>query len=244
MRTLSAYDLVQVWEWGQHKHPVDCALGLLTLAQPELNSKQVARLSVGQRNTRLLWLREQTLGPTLNGYAECPHCREKLEFSIETPTLHLPEPQEMEFDMTVQEYKLHCHLPNSHDLAALIGYRDVAVARKLLIERCIVQASYQDQPVEKGALPESLIPELAHEVIIRDPQAEMRFELECPACGQQWSALFDIFSFFWIELEDRVKRLLYDVHLLAQAYGWSEHEILSMSTSRRQLYLDWIGNQS
>lgn len=244
MRTLSAFELVNVWEWGQQQHPLDRALALLKLSLPKSEASQVDQLSVGQRNLRLLCLREQMLGSSLNGYAECPHCREKLEFSVVTTMLHQPEPQEMEFDVQVQEYTLHCHLPTSVDLAALVGYDDVSAARKLLFERCISAASYQSQPVEQTELPDSLIPELAHEIISRDPQAEMRFELACPACGQQWSALFDIVNFLWIELSDRVKRLLYDVHLLAQAYGWSEAEILSMSTSHRQLYLDWVGGQS
>lgn len=37
-----------------------------------------------------------------------------------------------------------------------------------------------------------------------------------------------------------MQHLLYDVHLLAQAYGWSEASILAMSPKRRQTYLDWV----
>jgi hypothetical protein len=240
MRSLSAYDLVQVWEWGQHKHPVDRALGLLSLAQPELAPEQIAALSVGQRNRRLLMLREQTLGSTLNGYAECTRCKEKLEFSVEVSNLCLPEPQTSQFELKVQGYNLHCRLPTSRDLATIVGCSDVEAARQLLIQCCVVQVGHADHPIDREALPESVIPELASAVLARDPQAEMRFELACPACGQQWSALFDIVSFFWSELGDRVKRLLYDVHLLAQAYGWREADILSMSAQHRQFYLDWV----
>ena len=31
-----------------------------------------------------------------------------------------------------------------------------------------------------------------------------------------------------------------EVHVLAREYGWSERDILAMSASRRQLYLDTI----
>ncbi len=240
MRTLSAYDLVQVWEWGQYKHPVDRALGLLTLAQPEVAAEQIAALSIGQRNARLLVLREQTLGSTLNGYAECTQCHEKLEFSVEISTLRLPEPEALEFALNTQDFNLHCRLPTSRDLAAAVGHQDLAAARQLLINGCVLQAYHNDEPVAPETLPESVIPELANAIIALDPQTEMRFELECPACGQQWSALFDIANFFWTELGDRVKRLLYDVHLLAQAYGWSEADILRMNANRRQFYLDCV----
>lgn len=240
MHSLSAFNLVQVWEWGQHRHPVDRAIALLTLAQPELDSERIASLSVGQRNTRLLLLREQLLGPTLNGYAECTQCHEKLEFTVEAGSLRLPEPQEMEFELSDQDFMLHCRLPTSRDLAAIIGYRDLDAARQLLINQCVIQAYKREQPIANDRLPESLIPTLANAVMTRDPQTEMRFELQCPACGLEWSALFDIVNFFWTELNDWVKRLLYDVHLLAQAYGWSEADILSMDVTRRQYYLDWI----
>lgn len=244
MNTLSAYDLVQLWEWGQHKHPVDRALGLLTLAQPELEPEQIAALSIGQRNQRLLTLREQTLGSTLNGYAECTRCKEKLEFSVAVSSLRLPEPQQLEFDLKVAEYALRCRLPTSRDLAAIVGYSEIDAARQLLIQRCVVQAHYGSQSLDGGVLPESVILEVASAVLVHDPQAEMRLGLECPACGQQWSALFDIVAFFWTELGDHVKRLLYDVHILAQAYGWCEADILSMSAAHRQIYLDWVGGQS
>ncbi|MFN8488144.1 MAG: hypothetical protein U0350_11165 [Caldilineaceae bacterium] len=244
MEALSAFDLVQIWEWGQHKHPVDRALGLLLLAQPELQPEQIAALSVGQRNTRLLALRQQTFGATLNGYAECPHCKEKLEFTVAVDAIRQPEPAAQEFDLTVADIDLHCRLPNSVDLAAIVGYSDVQAARCLLVERCIVQAHQAGQPSAVPTLPDWVIPELASAVIAHDPQAEIRFALECPACGQEWSALFDIVSFFWTELGDRVQRLLYDVHLLAQAYGWCEADILNMSAARRQMYLEWVNGQS
>lgn len=243
MQALSALDLVQMWEWGQDKHPVDRALGLLLLAQPELQPEQAAALSVGQRNTRLLTLREQTLGATLNGYAECPQCKEKLEFNVAVSAIRQPEPTKQEFDLTVEDFALHCRLPNSNDLASLIGYSDVDAARHLLFACCVLQAHQAGKPCAVQTLPDRLIPELANAVLAYDPQAEIRFALECPACGQEWSALFDIVSFFWTELGDRVRRLLYDVHLLAQAYGWSEVAVLAMSAARRQMYLEWINDQ-
>ncbi|HRW08417.1 MAG TPA: hypothetical protein P5121_25110 [Caldilineaceae bacterium] len=240
MQALTAYQLSELWEWGQNKHPVDRALGLLTLAHPDLQPEQIAALTIGQRNARLLTLREATLGPTLNGYAECSQCGEKLEFAVEVAAIRLPEPQAAEFTVTIEEYDLHCRLPNSADLAAIVGQHDVEAARQLLIDRCILHAQQGGNTVGQNDLPNQIIPVLADAITARDPMAEMRFELECPACGQVWSALFDIVSFFWNELGDRVKRLYYDVHQLAQAYGWSEAEILLMTSQRRQFYLDLI----
>lgn len=243
MQPLSAAEIAQLWEWGQDKHPVDRALALLALALPELPAEQASELSVGQRNLYLLVLRELMFGPALSGYAECTHCGEKLEFSVEVATLRLPEPQQQQFRVVLPGYELACRLPTSRDLAALVGCDGAEIARNSLVQRCVLEAWRDGQPVAVDGLPEGTVAELADTMAAYDPQADMSFMLECPACGQQWSALFDIVAFFWIELGDRVKHLLYDVHLLAQAYGWSEASILAMSPRRRQTYLDWVAAQ-
>ena len=53
--------------------------------------------------------------------------------------------------------------------------------------------------------------------------------------------LFDILSFFWGEIQICARRLLREVHALASAYGWTESEILSLSTTRRHAYLEMVG---
>lgn len=74
-----------------------------------------------------------------------------------------------------------------------------------------------------------------------DPGAETRFLLTCFNCGKDSSVLFDIVSYFWIEIEAYAKRLLLEVDKLARVYAWSEAEILAMSSARRKHYLDLIG---
>jgi hypothetical protein len=244
MRALTAIEIVRTWQWGQDKHPVDRALMVLSLVQPELTAEQVAALSVGQRNARLLAVRERTLGGLLDGFAHCPQCGEPLEFGVETEAIRRPEPSRHTFDLVSGDYTLHCRLPNSNDLAALVMAEDAAIARRRLIERCVHSAVYGGVSIPVESLPETLLSELAGAVREHDPQADMRFLLDCAACGHEWSASFDIVSFFWAELGDRAKRLMIDVHTLARAYGWRETEILTMSASSRQFYLDLNLDQS
>jgi hypothetical protein len=73
-----------------------------------------------------------------------------------------------------------------------------------------------------------------------DPLAEVLFNLSCPACQQEWSILFDVLPFLWTEISIQAKRLLLEVHTLARAYGWHEAEILSLSVTRRQFYLEMV----
>lgn len=79
------------------------------------------------------------------------------------------------------------------------------------------------------------------EVEAADPQASLTFDLLCAACGHAWPEPFDIGRFLWAELEDWAMRTMRDVHALASAYGWREDEVLSLSPTRRAVYLSMVG---
>ena len=241
MRALSAHDIVQLWEWGRDKHPVDRALALLALACPERTPEELRGLTVGQRNSRLLALREETLGPTLKGYAECAHCRAPLEFSLAVSAIRRPEPDVRAYALRVDGLEIRFRLLDSADLAAIAGLDGVAEARLRLIERCLLQATRDGQPLAAAELPPYALVALVDALTERDPQAETRLQLTCAACGHRWSALFDVVSFFWTELGARAERLLPEVHVLARAYGWREADILAMGEARRHFYLELVG---
>jgi hypothetical protein len=73
-----------------------------------------------------------------------------------------------------------------------------------------------------------------------DPMAEILLTLRCPVCDNEWSAALDIATFLWAEIEARAKRILFEVHALASAYGWTEKEVLSLSEHRRALYMGMV----
>jgi hypothetical protein len=241
MRGLTASDVVRAWEAGRSRHPVDRGLLLLALAYPDLSWDHLADLSVGQRNGRLLDLREATLGPTLSGYAKCSHCGEALEFQFTAASVRQPEPSAGAFVFDAAGYRLSCRLPTSRDLAAVGDLGDVAQARLLLIERCTAEASLDGNPIQVGEVPDAILPVLADAMSELDPAAETRFLLSCFNCGQDSSVLFDIVSYFWTEIEAYARRLLIEVDTLARTYAWREADILAMSSFRRKHYLDMIG---
>ncbi len=240
MRGLSAADVVRAWEAGRNRHPVDRGLLLLALAFPELGWDQLAGLSVGQRNGRLLSLREVTLGPELAGRATCPHCGEALEFQFTAAAIRQPEPARAEFAVDVAGYSLQCRLPTSLDLAAIADLPDVGAARRLLVDRCVLAANLAGAAVPAGDLPDAVIPALAEAMGDLDPGAETRLRLSCFNCGQSSSILFDIVSYFWTELDAYARRLVLEVDTLARTYAWREADILAMSSERRKVYLDLI----
>ncbi len=241
IRPLSAGDILQLWEWGQDKHPLDRALALLALACPESTPEQLQSLTIGQRNSRLLTLREKTLGPTLKGFAQCAQCGTSLEFSLEVAALRRPEPDAQAYRLAVDGLEIHFRSLNSQDLAAIVGLSQIGEARLRLVQRCVLEATQDGQPLPAAELPEPALAALVEALAEHDPQAETRLRLTCAACGHGWSALFDIFSFFWTELDARARRLLVEVHALARAYGWREADILAMGEARRHSYLELVG---
>jgi len=74
----------------------------------------------------------------------------------------------------------------------------------------------------------------------RDPQAELKLQLQCPTCDLAFSIVFDVASFFLRELDDRALGLLTEVHALASHYHWSERDILEIPAWRRARYLQLV----
>ncbi|MBC6420232.1 MAG: phage baseplate protein [Hormoscilla sp. SP12CHS1] len=244
MRPLTASELIRGWEVGQSQHALDRALTLLSLACPGYSQAELASLSIGQRDAYLLTLREITFGEEMNGWADCPQCSERLEFNMKTSQMRLVEvlePQVAEYSLKMGEWELGFRLPNSWDLAAIVGETDVERAAARLRQRCLSWALFEGVEVGYNHLPEEAIAAMVESIAAADPQAEILLDLSCPACGHKWQVMLDIVWFLWKEISARAQRILQEVHMLARFYGWREADILSMSTVRRQCYLNLVG---
>jgi hypothetical protein len=242
VQALSSSDILKVWERGYRLHPVDRALALLGAANPNTSWEQLAHLPVGQLNDQLLSLRELTFGPRMTCYAECPQCGEGLEFEVEADRMRTPDPgiptAASRLTFQSQGYVVRFRLPDSMDMAAAANSPDLAAARQALLKRSVISIEREGQPVEQ--LPAGLEAALMEHISRADPQADLQLDLSCPACSHTWALSFDIEFFLWTEINSQAKRLLREVHSLARAYGWKEAEILSMSTKRRQSYLEMV----
>jgi hypothetical protein len=241
IRPPSAVELLNAWEQGISQSPTRRALTLLAVACPDLSHDALARMSIGRRDGYLLTLREWMFGSQLTSLADCHHCGEQLELSFDVADVRATPEREFGDMMTLQlaEYTARFRLPNSLDaLAASEG--DIAMARRMLLERCVLDVQYNGAAMSPVDLPPDLIDALIARMAQDDPQADIELDLTCPACGQTWRATFDIVSFFWNEINTWAYRMLRDVHALATSYGWREADIVAMSPWRRQVYLDMV----
>jgi hypothetical protein len=237
---LNASSLLTAWEQGVTQHRLQRAVKLLALAWPQRTIEEWARVSIGERDRQLLQLRDELFGSKFEAVATCPNCSERLELAfgkhdlLAHSSLEKTEWQRMEWVGLEVKYRL----PTSADLLEVTN--NPGQARELLLERC-VEARAGGVAVAASTLPGEAIKLLGEKMAEADPQAEVQIVLDCAACSHQWTTVFDILSYLWGEIDDWAQRLLHDVHLLASAYGWSERDILSMSATRRRLYLELAG---
>jgi hypothetical protein len=235
MQCFSSEKILTVWEAGRQQHELDRALTLLGAAAPELTRDELAGLTIGERDARLLRLRTLVFGPTATGFAQCPQCAERVEFPIDTAVL--PQPKELAavpHEIGVGRTRVRFRLPTSRDLAAAVAAPDASQALREMIARCVIGLNPPNE------LPDDIVEVLSRAMLEADPQAEITLAFSCPVCGHAWEMLFDIALFFWNEIADQARRLLREIDALARAYGWSEREILSLSARRRQSYLELV----
>src|SRR5262249_53967428 len=230
MREPNADALLLAWECGRHRHPLDRALLLYSIAAPESDPDALADRHLGQRNAALLRLRESMFAHTSGLCVDCPQCGERLEFGLSASTLRtqsVPDTAHVEVD------GLRFRLPTTRDLAQIAGEGDAEnAAHRLALS--LVEANQ----VADNDTVAALIPRMAAALEQADPRIDCELDLNCPACGQAWTASFDIAGFLWEEIDARARRLLDEVHVLARTYGWPEREILSLSETRRGAYLE------
>ena len=239
MRALSAADLLDAWEQGQAVPAQRAAIALLEVAgDGREDPRALIDLPVGERDRRLIELREDLFGSTVSAALTCGSCGESLELTFDTASIRvLPaDPTATTVTAVLNGRELAFRLPTTRDLLALSS-GDVAEARRQLVQRCAIV----DDVELMEALAEADLEAIGSAMEAADPQADVQLESICTACASPVSATFDIFEQLRAELDAWAKRTLHEVASLAVCYGWAEQDILAMSAWRRQAYLRAAG---
>lgn len=228
MKKLSNFDLLDLWERGSVLHPIDRALAALAVALPGESYSALAAWPLGRRNAALAQLRRICFGPVLEGWTTCPHCGQRLEFTMGIEALEQEAPTA---DLRIEVDGYTYRLPASRDLAAIAAEQNPQTAALALLQQCCLdqQKPSHDKLDRAGDL-----------LSAADPLAESLIALTCAECGHPWEESLDIAAWLWTEMEAHARRLLAEVHTLAAAYGWSEQQVLSLSAPRRAHYLEMV----
>jgi len=210
-----------------------------------VSREQVRSLSVGDREALLLQLRWLSLGDPLACVLNCPtpECQEKLDLELRTSDLlqsALPvqvDAHEVQLKDGDATCSVRFRLVTGQDQEAVVelARSDHRAAADVLLRRCVESVVSTGAAIEelRSAMREQLS-DLMSEL---DPQAEVRLNVTCSACGRAFEALFDVASYLFRELQVGMRNLLHEVHLLAYHYHWGLAEILGMSARTRHQFL-------
>lgn len=241
MRALVAAELLDLWEAGTAQPAWEWTQALIRRCFPECAADALDRMTIGERDARLIEIREALFGRSLSGCSVCPACGARVEMDLQTSDLRLPSGAlAKEADFSSAEGRVHFRVPTVGDLEAVAPARDVAGMRRALLQRCVLAVEQRGTSVDVSELSAETLNAVMGRMAECDPQADVRFQLRCPDCAQSWSEAFDIASYLWTELDTWAQRTLQDVHRLASAYGWREADALAISPQRRSRYLEMI----
>jgi hypothetical protein len=199
--------------------------------------------TVGGQQRLLLQLLQRLAGPRLPLRAACPHCGEAASFDAELPLLlqALPEASEAgEHVLEAQGWSLRFRLPAPHEIGADTAADDFVAT---LLARCVLQAEHDGRPATIDALTPPVLEALSARMDALDPGAHLAFDLQCPACAAAWSSSFDPGRALWPWLQTAAERVLLAIDALASRYGWTEDEVLALTPTRRNAYLQLAGVQ-
>jgi hypothetical protein len=234
MRALDSGDFLSLWERGFRLHRLDKALLALSAAFPGVAHESLADWPLGRRNIALAKLHYSCFGSSLQGWTSCTRCGEKMEFEIDGRGLVKEAADESNPGEAIVVKGHSFRLPTTRDFAEAVQETDSRAAAIRLVERCRIGSG--EGPVWSA----DDLEEIGERMALADPMAETRLALHCPACDNEWNDTLDIASFLWAEIEARAKRLLWEIHTFASAYGWTEAETLALSETRRALYLEMM----
>jgi hypothetical protein len=233
VRVPDAGSLLRAWEDTLGQPPAQRALAIIAVACAQ-SPQQAGALSVGERDHQLLELREALFGSRLDCVADCPRCDEPVDVTFSVGDIRLePLPAPARVTVAIAGAELQARVPTAADLAALAWLPD-RDPRVELLARCLPEsATLELSPAAADTVAAALAG--------ADPQADVQLALDCPSCEHHWSAPFDVASHLLTELDSWAQRILWEVHVLACAYGWREPDTLRLSPTRRQFYLEALG---
>lgn len=259
LRTLNGDDEAAIRGLSPGLLPVERVTMLLSRClvklgpKTEIDVNDVRALTVGDRDAILLYLRRLTYGDKIHSVLACPQtgCGEKMDLELTIgdilvpPNQHAKEVYEMKLNEKDIAYKVEFHLPTGADQQAVVrmGISDPDSASMRLLQLCIREMKKNGRKIKsKNNLPVAVAKALSKRMAELDPQAEILLKMPCPSCQQEFVANFDIGDFFFKELTAHSQQVFREVHLLAWHYHWDERDILNMTRSRRQIYLNQLAD--
>ena len=245
LRALSGSDEETIGDASSWPSPAARVTALLAAAVMRLGTlapigaEQIRALTVLDRDTLLIALRQRLFGDRVQSTIVCPtaDCGKPIDLDFHLSDLPVPDRSDdtQRYELAVDGRSVVYRLPNGGDqeAAAELAGTDMDQAEQLILRRCVE---------DFDALSPDQVVALQAEMARRDPQLDTEFDAHCPECGRDFGVHFDIQDFLLREISGTRLQLYRQVHTLAWYYHWSEAEILAMPFQKRRIYLDLLSD--
>lgn len=247
LRPLAGMDELRVQEAAAAGEPraslVTALLTACTAAIGDLgdvNEPLVQALCVGDREALLLHLHRLTFGEAIEAVVPCPACAELLDLDLRVADLLVPPAGLSEPEPVVAvgaagaRWRVRLRRVTGADQLAVL-YRTDAAAQ--LLRQCVLSLEREDGAAwPLDSIPPELAAALDGTLAELDPQAEIRLDLACPACGQSFAAPFDAAGHLIAQIAAEAGLLLHEVAAIARTFRWHEADILALPRPRRRAY--------
>ena len=253
VRAITGHD--EAW-LGQRRFATQAEASTAILARVVLrldgarpDAAAIRRLVLGDREALLLHALRLACGERVDAVLACPACREAMDLGLAVDDLMLAPyedaPPAHETDVDAGEgrrWRATFRLATGADLEAAGSAtvsRSSADGARVLLDRCLLAAEDEDGRPLAPPWPAPFAEAVGDAMRARDPQADLGFDLACPACGGAVEAELDAGAFLARRLTTPA-RLLREVHALALRYHWSERDALALTPQRRAAYLQLL----
>jgi hypothetical protein len=140
-----------------------------------------------------------------------------------------------EADVVTTLGRLRFRVPTGRDQIAIAGEDDDRQAIRALVVRCLTADSTPPGENWVEQLTDQDIEAISEGLEAVSPSLPWAAEARCPECGQSHAIPIDVAG--WVSaIDDPIE----EVHEIAEAYSWSERDILDLTRNRRQRYLSLI----
>jgi len=210
-----------------------------------LDTALIDTLSVGDRHfliTRLFgWLGKDEAWLTV----ECESCNAQFDFPMRFSSLPVkPGGPSYPFCHTIlEEGTFKWRVPNGGDQKALASPPANVDATRLLLQHCLIEWNTAAGDVSADRVVANLtdqeITQVEAALEEQAPEVASMAQATCPECTQINTIHIDPLLYLSLPAQG----ISIDVHRIASVYHWSETEILSLSSERRQRYLALIDQE-
>ncbi len=206
-----------------------------------INAQSFWQWTVSERLQGLLAVANASIGASTAAVAVCSNadCREQVELQLGLSSFADEEPAN-EFDwLSPEGEKISCRLPTGQDQLAWQNHAQAGQDAQdndesWLAKRLIEDTTKQPTPMQ---LPDTWIESLGIALNTVDPLTALDIDVSCPFCHQSLRVDVDLEQLLIEGLRLQQRRLIEQIHRLASSYHWSESDIASLPSWRRERYL-------